>query len=762
MIRFYYYHLLTYNCSSSREPTEFEKQVGLGVCSIIIVLLDGTGNPIERREPSLPIRNQPLHISVEMWPHETLNLNILSKEIVSFFRQTQFDLKLSLELGELYWRCASNDLSIDFSVFTSIDNLLATSQNHNEIQNYDYHLNIESYIATMTDILFEEVEKLCSSGMGLLKKYQKVDRGNEIQTLIVGFMMSNHHQSDSPLTFASKDLEPHSISNVQNLTSKTPPYSFDDIISLKCFIISLQKNPHVSTYRIASDLGLILHHKVYRWATNFDLKNQNISPIKFQGASANAEPSHLAAIDIFEEFIFSQKDRKFDVFEREIQLQQWTTFPLINEQFVNADKHVKSKKDEWNLRYQKEILHTFGAMLKDHGYRLTQNMPTDYFRVDSSKVSSFERYFYQMDNSGVLNVVHSSIHENIFFISHYRISREKGNRKDDLLRRLVVGLYEKHVKLTTELIHTKETGYPCLLEKLKTLHQTFPKAPAGSRTFLVKGFYDPTEPNVSFSLFQYIFLNPQRYGFSPLLDNIGCYIRTKVPDFRIKELENTLEGEEYDYILVLYYNRQQVSDAKPIFKYYIIILNLTPLSINEDLSASEYIGSGYYLGDIVRNAEKRIIDLLSTSLKYYSRDSLWRQLHESQEAVCQESSEWITLFLEKISLNSRSFCAVDPTLEKLFSNPLINWDKALNHLCQVFKCNILKQDYTTHFILYNELNSDYLVHLSVINHICEAYIVSREGVSDPIEWEAIDHIVNELLLFLVLDTDYDARACMRV
>jgi hypothetical protein len=743
---------LVYNSSSSREPTEFEKQVGLGVCSIILVLLDGDSNPIEGiEEPALPIRNQSLRISVEMWPHETLNLDILSKEIVSIFRQTQFDLKLSLKLGMLYWRCASNDLSIDFSAFTPIDNLLTASQDHNEIQNYEYHLNIESYIATMTDILFEEVEKLCG-GLVLLKKYHKVDRGNEIQTLIVGFMMSNR-QSESFSPFSTNDLELHYLSNVQDSCSKTPPYTFQDLVSLKCFIILLQKNSHVSTYRIPSDLGLILRRIVYRWATNFDLKNQNISPIKFQGTSANVDPSHLAAIDIFEEFLFSQKDRKLDVFEREIQLQQWTTFPLINEQLGNADKDIGSKKDEWNIRYQKEILNTFGAMLKDHGYRHTQNMPTDYFRVDSSKVSSFERYFCQMDSFGVLNVVHSSIHENNFFISHFRISREKGSRKDDLLRRLVVGLYEKHIKLTTELIHTKESGYPCLLEKLKILHQTFPKAPAGSRTFLVKGFYDPTEPNVSFSLFQYIFLNPQRYGFSPLLDNIGCYIRTKIPDFRNKELAKTLEGEEYDYILVLYYNRQQAPDAKPIFKYYILILNLTPLSINEDLSASEYIGSGYYLGDIVRNAEKRIIDLLSMSLKYYSRDSLWRQLHESQEVVCQESSEWITLFLEKISLNSRSFYAVDPTLEKLFSNPLINWNKAMDHLCQVFKCHLLIQDSATHFILYNEFNSDYLVHLSLSNHACEAFIVSREGVSDPIEWEAIDHVVNELLLFLVLDTE---------
>ena len=735
---------MTYNCSSSREPTEFEKQVGVGVCSIIIVLLDRNSNPIEQKEPCLPFQTQSLNISVEMWSHESLNLDLLVREIVSFFDQTLFDLKLSVQLGQLYWRSSLGDPSLDFSTFSSIDNELISNSEHKDIHHYEYHLNIESYVATMSDKIFEEVSKLRENI--LLKKYQKVDRGNEIQTIIVGFVMPMH-QSASTLQLSSNELQLFSLSNLDAFNSNIPPYSFQEIISMLFFVIVLQKNAHLSTYHTPADLVLDLNHIIYRWATNFDLKNQNVCPILFHETLASVDPSHLAAIDIFEEFLFSQNNQ---VFEREIKLQQWTAFPLINEQLNHGENIVRTMKDEWNLRYQKEILSTFGNMLKAHGYRQAENIPTSPFKIDSSKISSFERYYYKIDSPGVVNVVYSSIREKCFFISHFLISRKNGTRKEDLLPRLVAALYEKHVKLTTELIVTKETGYPCLLEKFKILFQAFPKAPVGSRTFLVKGFYDPTDANVTFSLFQYIFMDPQRYGFSPLLDNIGCYIQTKTPNFRIKELA-TVEGEEYDYILVLYYNRQ--SNSKPIFKYYIVILNLTPLSINQEMSASEYIGSGYYLGDIVRNAEKRIIDLLSTSLKYYSRDSLWKQLHDSQEMVCRESSEWITLFLEKISLNSRSFLAVDPSLESLFSNELINWSKVLNHLCTVFKGHLLIQDPSIHFIFYIESNSDYLVRVSIFNKACEACIVSREGVSDPIEWEAIDHVVNEILEFLLTDHD---------
>lgn len=741
---------MVYNGSSSREPSEFEKQVGIGVCSIIIVLLNSDNSPIEWKDPCLPLKNQAFQVLVEIWFHESLNLEFLTREMRSVINQAEFDLSLSIEIGKLYERCQSEDISLNHATFSSIDNLLILNQSHKDIYHYQYHFNIETYISTISDILFDEISKLCD-GLIFLKKYQKSDRGNEIKTLIVGFYIPIKHLNSS-IHSSTNDLLLLSLSNAnnrsyENRSSTLASLSLDELFNLEFFIISVEKAAHMSTYRASSDFAHVLNHLIFRWTTNYDLKNQKVTPILFQGTSLSADQSHLAAIDVFESLLYSQKDARSIVFEQEIHLQQWTAFPLINDQLRDIENDFRSKRYEWNLRYQKEILHTFGNMLKAYGYRQIQNMISEPFKIDQSKVSSFERYFYLVDGAGVLHVIQSHIRGNYFYISHFLISKRILNREEDLLRRLVVGLFEKHVKLTTELIESKETGFPCLLEKLKILHQTFPKAPPGSRMFLVKGFYTPTDPNVSSSLFQYIFLNPQRYGFCPLLDYIGCYIRTKTPDFRT--VSNSIDGEEFDYILVLYSNRQQTVDAKPIFKYYIVVLNLTPLAIDDDISTSEYIGGGYYLGDIVRNAEKRISALLTTSLKYYSRDSLWRQLHESQEVRCRESSEWITLFLEKISLNSRSFLAVDPNLDVLFSNTLIDWNKVLDHLCQVFKGHLLVQDSSTHFILYNDSNSDYLVHLSILNNCCSACIVSREGVSDPIEWEAIDGVVNEILLFLV-------------
>ncbi|KAJ3091169.1 hypothetical protein HK102_001446 [Quaeritorhiza haematococci] len=135
----------------------------------------------------------------------------------------------------------------------------------------------------------------------------------------------------------------------------------------------------------------------------------------------------------------------------------------------------------------------------------------------------------------------------------------------------------------------------------------------------------------------------------------------------------------------------------------------------------EYLCDGYYLGDVVRYAGQRIDNLVDQAVRFYGRDSLWRQLAMSSsrrgsvegpnsqrsnlsvpstqgpENADDEvlpilsnpalmngqpgaSSEWTKMFLEKIAPNSRPLLAMDPDLANLMCEPQIPWVEVFEFL----------------------------------------------------------------------------------
>ena len=738
------YNVFAYNCSSFRVSSEFEKQVGQGLCVIVMVLLDSSNSPIQLQEPVLPLLQDSFKISVALWPHETLKLDNLTQGIFDLIKQTKLDLYLSAEIGDNYRCCKSEDSNLDdFDSISSLHSILISEQKHPDISNHRFRLNIEGFVSSLSNMIFNQLFQ--SQGRNIiLKNCMKVNPGKEVNIILAGVCL---REVESPNNGSSLSSDVLASSRKEKLDS----LSFTELFALQFFIIAFKDDVHISSYRTSNDFIHNICRLAFRWTSFYDIKNQRNSPIAFPGLSLDPDSSYLAAIDAMERHLSTTRRLQYEV-DREIQLHEWTSFPLLYDPTANIGNTFI--REEWYSKYQNDILLTFSGIIKEFGYSLAQNLKSESFWI-SPEVSKFQRYFYKTDEIGILHVIQSHIRGDMLYLIHYGLSKIPQTNNDYILQRLVNHLFETHVKLTIKLLDMENPGLPCLLESLRRLNQTFPKAPFGSRTFLVKHEYHPGDLNVSTSLFQYIFMNPFRYGFSPVSDcanRSGCYLKSKTPDFRTKSKISYIEGEEIDYILIVYYNRDRlVSDTEPILKFYIIVVNLKPLSLDEGLSASEYIGGGYYLGDIVKNAEKRISDLLNISLKFYSRDSLWNQLNKLPTGICMEKCEWIKLFLDKIRPNSRSFLAVDPNLQDLFSYTSIDWIRLLNHLCSVFNGHILNLTESVHLIIYNQVNSDYLVLLSFSGDIC-GNIVSREGISDPVEWEEIDRIVNEILRFLLEET----------
>lgn len=332
---------------------------------------------------------------------------------------------------------------------------------------------------------------------------------------------------------------------------------------------------------------------------------------------------------------------------------------------------------------------------------------------------------------------------------------------------------------------------------LKGLHDAFPTSPRGALSFCVKGAYLSSDQNVTLSLFQYIFMNPERYGFQSIVNSdnrSGCFLTSNRPDFRegaplAKEAESS-----FVFTLMIYPSRNHddprnfSGDSAPFLKYYLLIMNSSN-KYEEDPSAkskdshSEYISSGYYLKDIVKNAEKRMSFLLEKALRFYGRDSLWKQLLHNSAAVL-ESAEWTRLFLERIAPNSRSLLAIDSSLSNVLGRSHLDWDAILNHLQTRYPTSTRSlRDGSTrqHLVIFNEENSDYLMHIVVerqpigeeplpapstslldlgglidmelqSHFVVSASIVSREGVPDEVEWKQVDEVVNQILCWIVNET----------
>ncbi|KAJ3297928.1 KICSTOR complex protein szt2 [Borealophlyctis nickersoniae] len=366
--------------------------------------------------------------------------------------------------------------------------------------------------------------------------------------------------------------------------------------------------------------------------------------------------------------------------------------------------------------------------------------------------------------------------------------------------------YDFHLRNFQTILENKkrDAGAPDVLSAMKAFARFNSRKATFARSRFYHGVCVTVGANASTSLFQYILKNPQRYGFLPVLHDgnpTACYFSSTMPDFNKSAVSKpSTEGDNRTtYTLVVYPSSEaapqssqlaaekrrasdevyslQVTDqtrhhhrsgSAPLtnlgretgtltIRYFLLILEREktyPFRDVEDKGASamgpgslydplhEYLGGGYYLKDIVKNAEREIEGLMQKAIRYYGRDSLWRQLMRSEDPASQMEPtsdqptptvtdgihEWTKMFLEKIAPNSRSLLSIDSDLVNLFGDPSLPWVEILEHLREVFgkeggaRGLVERADTPTgndavvgkrHLILFNPQNRDYLLHLVV-------------------------------------------------
>ncbi|KAJ3222893.1 hypothetical protein HK099_001778 [Clydaea vesicula] len=381
--------------------------------------------------------------------------------------------------------------------------------------------------------------------------------------------------------------------------------------------------------------------------------------------------------------------------------------------------------------------------------------------------------------------------------------------------------YDFHIKKFKEMLEDKEID-SCPIDLINTIilfHEwAMPKLYFSHNRIFNQPFVSETARNLSPSLLVYILKNPSRYGFNSLFQNNkkrAFFLVSKTPDFNFKpkfEAIDILPETRNSFVLIVYPNSGVLSPpTENLLSFFVLLIkpesyhntqsvhNNLKFSVNSD-PLLEYLDNGFYLGDIVKCASKKLELLLEQAVIFHGRDSLWKQLINEKthkvNATLPESvsfdnteyntTEWTKLFLEKIAPNSRPLTDIDDQLGKFFRNINIPWNEVLDFLIQKFRetSRELTENLKSkerRIVLFNSKNNDYLIHFvlttsentgigtvhsgkkdtlnqklmshpnlvpSASNLILHGFAVSREGMISEVEYEHLDCIVQAISVWL--------------
>ncbi|KAI9202216.1 uncharacterized protein BJ171DRAFT_601141 [Polychytrium aggregatum] len=413
--------------------------------------------------------------------------------------------------------------------------------------------------------------------------------------------------------------------------------------------------------------------------------------------------------------------------------------------------------------------------------------------------------------------------------------------------------YDFHLRAVAEsMVQSSTASIPIdPVSVIKAFSIFNPKRARYARSRLIHGSVPTLGMNTS--IIHYILKNPELYDFQSVWFGshaVACFTTSPSPGF--EDASAASGADRHQYMIVIYQDLDDQEEAaqqlaqmpKPTISsstprlpwshesapetplpYYLLILSdeIAPMAEQDPHFGQspsneryEYLASGYYINDVLKQAEQKIKNLIEQALAFYGRDSLWKQLqttedlhgsardrqsmHEDGNNSGEALADWLSVLLEKIEPNSRSFTSIDPGLAQLFNDRTIHWGAALDYLYESFKPHARifsshDEPRRKHLILFNRSNPDYLIHLiswstpsetrpsvvrgpgqpltpewqhasvlslasttsnvsalstniRAVNHM-EAYTVSREGVVDDVEYEHIDIVVNAILVWLL-------------
>ncbi|KAJ3047028.1 hypothetical protein HK097_000305, partial [Rhizophlyctis rosea] len=347
--------------------------------------------------------------------------------------------------------------------------------------------------------------------------------------------------------------------------------------------------------------------------------------------------------------------------------------------------------------------------------------------------------------------------------------------------------YDFHIRHFQRILDrkTRELNGPSLLTMLQSFIRLNPRHATFARCRLYHGQRISEGTNISASLFQYILKSPHRYGFLPVKSKghaIACYVSSDMPEFMRGGMRRAMSSGTGDWLYTIVVSQSDVAvsatspdhsageertqtdvprgqakteNVKLIIEYTVLVVYRKDASAMPHTEVEggkpmmslgkggwdvlgEYVGGGYYLKDVVKNAEREIDRMVQKAVRFYGRDSLWRQLiksdgsmtlspepsrssppmSNSSAAVAEGIQEWTKLFLEKIAPNSRSVTSIYPDLTKLFGDVTIPWNEAISFLKDGYgnqARELVDSGYAgkRHLVIFNPQDQDYLLHFVV-------------------------------------------------
>ena len=208
-----------------------------------------------------------------------------------------------------------------------------------------------------------------------------------------------------------------------------------------------------------------------------------------------------------------------------------------------------------------------------------------------------------------------------------------------------------------------------------------------SRNRIVHGFHDLND-QVGPELFNYILKNAHIYDFLSIL----LHRQAIATAFSCWDPCSAKTQQNGDFFYTLILCAAENSDKSFKLEYFIIVVNKATRFPHRDVEPSnfsidsdpleEYIGSGYYLKDIVKNFMTRIDNLVEESLKHFDRDHLWSELYQNKvtNKVLGDAIEWSRIFSDKVTKDAKNILVSHPRLEELFLDHELPWDDVLHYL----------------------------------------------------------------------------------
>ncbi|KAJ3128829.1 hypothetical protein HK098_003371 [Nowakowskiella sp. JEL0407] len=344
-----------------------------------------------------------------------------------------------------------------------------------------------------------------------------------------------------------------------------------------------------------------------------------------------------------------------------------------------------------------------------------------------------------------------------------------------------------------------------VFESMRSFISFNQRKPAFAHSRIHSGITVNNTFDASDSIFKFILRNPERYGFKGLEYNgatVGCYLLSRNPKFKDNDKGDD-DQHPYRYCILVYSTEEPVvmslsrensqnhssehqSPRTPLLTTTNdrrkastqITLNYVLLADNDrsrahiEISESsnllsesflqgddvnrEYLGGGYYFTDVIKNAEKCIEKMVDQAVKFCGRDNLWRKLINWDSAHFksvrenagllerQFSTDWINLFLERMSPNSRSVFSIDPELVKIFAEPTANFVEMLEFLKDYYfgkTREFLELNGTRHLMIINPSNPDYLMHFILRNVVTSS---AEELVDSATSRNSLDNIFPHL------------------